>query len=278
MDTSHNLSQHPVLRLQSPVINPLRVFYLQCNGNAHVTVAMQGCGRPRCQGGKNIALGGGMARKPICPTPPPPLVAVPGVRRGGFGAGAALPAVPGGGGGGSTPTSVAQNDPHVALIILTTHMWGGGGGGFFGGRSFLVQHLCSGAFGGNIGPYTKQRAWHGSPFLEPPSFSGRLCPPPPPPAEQCSSRPMRARPWERRRPEDRVREKGVQRARGGPAGPVPHAQPSVPLPYWEWRGATWLHYPCRIRASKAEKRRVAVKGVLVGDGHTASGGWGGFWV
>ena len=47
-------------------------------------------------GGKKIALHGGMARKPICPTPPSPsLVAVPG---GGFGL-AALPAVTGGGGG-----------------------------------------------------------------------------------------------------------------------------------------------------------------------------------
>ena len=72
-------------------------------------------------GGKKIALQGGMARKPICPTPPSPsLVAVPG---GGFGLG--LPYLPcRGGGGGPTPTYMAQNDPHVTLIILTTHMWG----------------------------------------------------------------------------------------------------------------------------------------------------------
>ena len=75
-------------------------------------------------GGKKIALRGrgGMARKPICPTPPPSpsLVAVPG---GGFGL--ALPyLLCRGGGGGPTPTYMAQNDPHVALIILTTHMWG----------------------------------------------------------------------------------------------------------------------------------------------------------
>ena len=73
-------------------------------------------------GGKKIALrgGGGMARKPICPTPfSPSLVAVPG---GGFGL--ALPYLPCRGGGGPTPTCMAQNDPHVALIILTTHMWG----------------------------------------------------------------------------------------------------------------------------------------------------------
>ena len=33
---------------------------------------------------------------------------------------------------------------------------------------FPGHKLCSGAFGGNIRPYTKQRARHGSPFLEPP--------------------------------------------------------------------------------------------------------------
>ena len=74
---------------------------------------------------RKIALrggGGGMARKPICPTPPPSpsLVAVPG---GGFGV--ALPYLPcRGGGGGPTPTCMPQNNPHVALIILTTHVWG----------------------------------------------------------------------------------------------------------------------------------------------------------
>ena len=53
------------------------------------------------------------------------------------------------------------------------------------------QNLCSGAFGGNIRPYTKQRARHGSPFLEPPppSFAGRPCHPAPPPAKQFSGRP-----------------------------------------------------------------------------------------
>ena len=116
-----------------------------------------------------------MARKPICPTPPSPsLVAVPG---GGFGL--ALPHLPcRGGGGGPTPTYMAQNDPHVALIILTTHLWGK----FFCEKKFsgpkFVFNLCSSAFGGNIRPYTKQRARHGSPFLEPPpspakQFSGR---------------------------------------------------------------------------------------------------------
>ena len=71
--------------------------------------------------GRKLLCGGGMARKPICPTnPSPSLVAVPG---GGFGLG--LPSLPcRGGGGGPTPTYMAQNDPHVALIILTTHTWG----------------------------------------------------------------------------------------------------------------------------------------------------------
>ena len=69
---------------------------------------------------ENCFAGGGMARNPICPTPPLPLLG----RRAGRGvwAGAALPALPGG--GGPTPTYMAQNDPRVALIILTTHMWG----------------------------------------------------------------------------------------------------------------------------------------------------------
>ena len=103
----------------------------------------------RCWAGRKLLCGGGMAREPICPTPPSPsLVAVPG---GGFGLG--LPHLPCRGVGGPTPTYMAQNDPHVALIILTTHMW---------------EKMCSGTFGGNIRPYTKQRARHGSPFPEPP--------------------------------------------------------------------------------------------------------------
>ena len=90
---------------------------------------------------------------------------------------------PGGRGGGATPTYMAQNDPHVALIILTTHMWRK----LFREKNFPGQILCSGAFGGNIRPYTKQRAWHGSPFLEPPppSFAGRPCHPPPPPPRKA---------------------------------------------------------------------------------------------
>ena len=53
----------------------------------------------------------------------------------------------------------------------------------------LRGDLCSGAFGGNNRPYTKQRARHGSPFLEPPPLL-RRAPMPSPPAKQFSGRPM----------------------------------------------------------------------------------------
>ena len=49
-------------------------------------------------------------------------------------------------------------------------------------KIFPGQNLCSGAFGGNNRPYTKQRARHGSPFLEPPpppSPGAHAIPPPP---------------------------------------------------------------------------------------------------
>ena len=86
-----------------------------------------------------------------------------------------------GGGGVVNPTCMAQNDTHVALIILTTQMWGGGGGGLLVEKTFSGQNLCSCAFGANIRSYTKQKARHGTPFLQPPpSFGGRPCPPPPP--------------------------------------------------------------------------------------------------
>ena len=88
---------------------------------------------------------------------------------------------------------MAQNDTHVALIILTTQMWGGGGGGeLLVEKTFSGQSLCFCAFGANIRSYTKQRARHGTPFLQsPPPFGGRPChtPPPPPPAEQFSGCP-----------------------------------------------------------------------------------------
>ena len=86
------------------------------------------------------------------------------------------------GGGGGNPTSVAQNDTHVALIILTTQMWGGGE--LLVEKTFWGQNLCSCAFGANIRSYTKQRARHGTPFLQPPpppSEGVHVTPPPPPP-------------------------------------------------------------------------------------------------
>ena len=86
---------------------------------------------------------------------------------------------------------MAQNDTHVALIILTTQMWGGGGG-LLVEKTFSGQNLCSCAFGANIRSYTKQRARHGTPFLQPPPPLLRRASmsPPPPSAEQFSGRPV----------------------------------------------------------------------------------------
>ena len=78
---------------------------------------------------------------------------------------------------------MAQNDTHVALIILTTQMWGGGG--IIGEKKFSGQILCSCAFGANIRSYTKQRARHGTPFLQPPPLLRRASMSAPP-AEQFS--------------------------------------------------------------------------------------------
>ena len=74
---------------------------------------------------------------------------------------------------------MAQNDTHVALIILTTQMWGGGGG-LLVEKTFSGQNLCSCAFGANIRSYTKQRARHGTPFLQPPPLLRRASMSPPP--------------------------------------------------------------------------------------------------
>ena len=130
-------------------------------------------------GGKKIALrgGGGGDTEAHFPNPPPSLAAV----TGGGGSGRGCPTCRAGGGG--------SNHTHVALIILTTQMWGGG---LLGEKTFSGQILCSCAFGANIRSYTKQRAQHGTPFLQPPppllrraSMSS-----PPPPAEQFSGRHM----------------------------------------------------------------------------------------
>ena len=70
---------------------------------------------------------------------------------------------------------MAQNDPHVALSICL-HICGGGGGDF-GRKNFSGQNLCSSA---NICSYTKQRAQHGNPFLQPPPPLAGVRPPPAP--------------------------------------------------------------------------------------------------
>ena len=89
-------------------------------GRIHPTT-LPGRGRRReDKAGRKLLWGGGeMARKPICPTRPPPWSPC---REGGLGQGCPTCCARGGG-GGSTLTYMAQNDPHIALIILTTHMW-----------------------------------------------------------------------------------------------------------------------------------------------------------
>ena len=87
-----------------------------------------------------------------------------------------------GGGGGVNPTSMAQNDTHVALIILTTQMWGGGGK-YWSKKLFRAKFCVPMPLGANIRSYTKQRARHGTPFLQPPPLLRRasMSAPPPPP-------------------------------------------------------------------------------------------------
>ena len=81
-------------------------------------------------------------------------------------------------------------------------------------KIFPGQNLCSGAFGGNNRPYTKQRARHGSPFLEPPpSFAGRPCHPPHPPAKQFSGRPAMVRRTHAQHAQDLVPQRGVHAVR-----------------------------------------------------------------
>ena len=119
--------------------------------------------------GRNLLCGGAAARKPVCPNPPPPSSLLR--RRAGRGSSAP------GGGGGIDPNIEKLKMTPVALIILTTHIWGGGGR-IFGEKKLSGQNLCSRA---NIRPYTKQRARHGSPFLQPPPLLrwASMSPPPP---------------------------------------------------------------------------------------------------
>ena len=75
------------------------------------------------------------------------------------------------GGGGVRPPRRAD---HFDYTYVGEH--------FFVKKIFPGQNLCSGAFGGNICPYTKQRARHRSPFLErppPPPLPGAHAIPPP---------------------------------------------------------------------------------------------------
>ena len=125
-------------------------------------------------GGKTIALRGGADTEAHFPNPP-----LLGRRDGRGGSGQGCPTCRAGG-GGVNPTSMAQNDTHVALIILSTQMWGGGGE-LLVEKTFSGQILCSCAFGANIRSYTKQRARHGTPFLQPPpppSAGVHVTPPP----------------------------------------------------------------------------------------------------
>ena len=127
-------------------------------------------------GRKKIALqGGGGDTEAHFPTPPPSLLGRRDGRGGGFRAG--VPDLPCRG-GGVNPTSMAQNDTHVAQIILTTQMWGGGGD-LWWNKPFRAKFLCSCAFGTNIRSYTKQRARHGTPFLQPPPLLRRASMSPP---------------------------------------------------------------------------------------------------
>ena len=148
-----------------PLLLPPRRL-IHSPGHPYVTMA----------GRKLLCEGGGVTQRPIFPTPP-----LLGRHDGRGGSGRGCPTCRAGGGGGFNPTSMAQNDTHVVLIILTTQMWRGGG--LLVEKTFSGQNLCSRAFGANIHSHTKQRARHGTPFLQTPpvpSFGGRPCHPPPP--------------------------------------------------------------------------------------------------
>ena len=128
------------------------------------------------QGGKKIALRGvGVTRKPIFPTPAPPSLAA--VTGGGVQGGGARPAVPGGGGQPNIYGSkwYPRRADHVDYSNV------GGGGGLLVEKTFSGQNLCSCVFGANIRSYTKQRARHGTPFLQHPPLLRRASMPPPPP-------------------------------------------------------------------------------------------------
>ena len=142
---------------------------------------------------ENCFAGGGWHGSPFA-QPPPPLPWSP-CREGGLGWGCPTCRAGGGGGrgGGSDPNIPwLKNDPHIALIIYFDYTYVGENVFVkkFSGPKFVFRRLWW-----HIRPYTKQKARHGSPFLEPP-------PPPPSPgahaipppqsnfrAAKCSARP-----------------------------------------------------------------------------------------
>ena len=93
-------------------------------------------------------------------------------------------------------------------------------------KNFPGQNLCSGACGGNIRPYTKQRARHGSPFLEPHPPLLRRAPMPSPPRKAIFGPPFAVCDWAGERPPS---------ARGLPhctthSNVLPRAPPPHPAP------------------------------------------------
>ena len=132
------------------------------------------------QGGTKIALRGEVTRRPIFPTPRPPLL---GRRDGRGGSGRGCPTCRAG--GGVNPTSMAQSDTHVALIILTTQMWGGG---IIGGKNFFRPKICVPAPSPPTSVLTQNKGPDTEPHFStpPPLPSAGVHVTPPPPAEQFS--------------------------------------------------------------------------------------------
>ena len=124
---------------------------------------------------ENCFAGGGWHGSPFAQ--PPPLLGRCAGR--GARAGAALPAVPGGGGSDSN-THGSKGSPRCADHFDYTYV----GEHFFVKKNFPGQNLCSSAFGGNILPYTKQRARPAQKPISgtppPPHSPGAHAIPPPP--------------------------------------------------------------------------------------------------
>ena len=100
-----------------------------------------------------------------------------------------MPDLPCRGGGGQPNIYGLKRYPRCADHFDYSNV---GGGNYWWKKLFRAKFLCSCAFGDNIRSYTKQRARHGTPFLQPPppSFGGRPCHPPPPQSNfQVAQRP-----------------------------------------------------------------------------------------